>query len=92
MKKIQFKRLNNIVSEYVEEGITSYGNMDINGETARRLGFKLNKDSRNTYYIAVNNTIILSSCYSGRTYKTSIKQLKKAYTNISYRRDLINML
>ena len=56
MKKIQFKRLNNLVSGYVKEGITSYGNMDINGETARRLGFKINKDSRNTYYIAFNNT------------------------------------
>ena len=44
------------------------------------------------YIFSDNNTIILSSCYSGRTYKTSIKQLKKAYTNISYRRDLVNIL
>lgn len=44
------------------------------------------------YIFSDNNTVILSSYYSGRTYKTSIKQLKKAYTNISYRRDLINIL
>lgn len=44
------------------------------------------------YIFSDNNTVILSSCYSGRTHKTSIKQLKKAYTNISYRRDLINIL
>ena len=43
------------------------------------------------YIFSDNNTVILTSNYSGRTHKTSIKQLKKAYTNISYRCNLMNI-
>ena len=51
MKKLQFKRLDNIIKDYNKEGITSYGYMDIDNERARRIGFKINENSRNTYYI-----------------------------------------
>ena len=43
-KRVQFKRVNNLVKEYVKEGITSYGSIVLpNGNSAVRMGisFKL---------------------------------------------------
>ena len=62
-----------------------------------KTGDLLKNENNNTLYIieyiySDNNTVILSSNYSGKTHKTSIKQLKKAYTNISYRSNLIKFI
>ena len=43
-KRVQFKRVNDLVKEYVKEGITSYGSIKLpNGNPAVRMGisFKL---------------------------------------------------
>ena len=40
-KRVQFKRIDNIVREYVKEGITSYGSIVLpNGNPAVRIGIK----------------------------------------------------
>ena len=62
-----------------------------------KAGDLLKNENNNTLYTVEyiysdNNTVILSSNYSGKTYKTSIKQLKKVYTNISYRNKLIKFI
>ena len=62
-----------------------------------KTGDLLKNENNNTLYTieyiySDNNTVILSSNYSRRTHKTSIKQLKKAYTNISYRNKLIKFI
>ena len=40
-KRVQFKRVNDLVKEYVEEGITSYGSITLpNGNPAVRMGIR----------------------------------------------------
>ena len=40
-KRVQFKRVNDLVKEYVEEGITSYGSITLpNGNSAVRMGIQ----------------------------------------------------
>ena len=62
-----------------------------------KVGDLLKNENNNTLYTVEyiysdNNTVILSSNYSGITHKSSIKQLKKVYTNISYRNKLIKFI
>ena len=40
-KRVQFKRIDNLVRGYVKEGITSYGSIDLpNGNPAVRMGIR----------------------------------------------------
>ena len=40
-KRVQFKRIDNLVREYVKEGITSYGSIKLpNGNPAVRMGIR----------------------------------------------------
>ena len=40
-KRVQFKRIDNVVREYVKEGITSYGSIILpNGNPAVRMGIR----------------------------------------------------
>ena len=40
-KRVQFKRIDNVVKEYVKEGITSYGSIKLpNGNPAVRMGIR----------------------------------------------------
>ena len=40
-KRVQFKRIDNVVREYVKEGITSYGSIVLpNGNSAVRMGIR----------------------------------------------------
>ena len=40
-KRVQFKRVNDLVKEYVEEGITSYGSINLpNGNPGVRMGIR----------------------------------------------------
>lgn len=62
-----------------------------------KVGDLLKNENNNTLYTieyiySDNNTVILSSNYSRRIHKSSIKQLKKAYTNISYRNNLLKFI
>ena len=62
-----------------------------------KVGDLLKNENNNTLYTVEyiysdNNTVILSSNYSGIIHKSSIKQLKKVYTHISYRNKLIKFI
>ena len=91
-KRVQFKRVNDLVKEYVKEGITSYGSIVLpNGNPAVRMGisFKLANlyvifDIIEGFYyfgkkVDVAPNILI---FAGNRNKMSYKDMKKMLTMI----------
>ena len=89
-KRVQFKRVNDLVKGYVKEGITSYGSINLpNGNPAVRLGirFKLANlyvifDTVEGFYyfgkrVNGNPNILIYTLKDGMDYKKMKKELIK---------------
>ena len=91
-KRVQFKRVNDLVKEYVKEGITSYGSIVLpNGNIAvrMRIRFKLANlyvifDTIEGFYyfgkkVDVGPSVLI---FAGNRNKMSYKDMKKMLTMI----------
>ena len=91
-KRVQFKRVNDLVEEYVEEGITSYGSIDLpNSNPGIKMGIRFKLATlyvifdtiEGFYYFGKKVNVVPNILiFAGNRHKMNYKEMKKMLTMI----------